>query len=140
MAVPWLVVLQNIPWKDVIVNAPKVADEAKKLWTTIKREPGSAQTETSAASEPAEKAVHDAEDTPQVIKLQQKTAQLERAVDDLHTQLLESSALIKALADQNEVLVKHIEINRSRLKLVSIVLAIFVVLGIFAILRLQGMV
>ncbi len=140
MAVPWLVVLQNIPWKEVIVNAPKVADEAKKLWTTIKREPGSAEAAKPAASEPAEKAVYDAEDTSQVVKLQQKTDQLESAVDDLHTQLLESSALIKALADQNEMLVKHIEINRSRLKLVSMILAVFVVLGIFAILRLQGMV
>lgn len=139
MAVPWLVVLQNIPWKDVIVNAPKVADEAKKLWTTIRREPGSTE-EAPTASEPTEKAVFDAEDTPQVVKLQQKTAKLERSVDDLHTQLLESSALIKALADQNEMLVKHIEINRSRLKLLSIVLAVFVVLGIFAILRLQGVV
>jgi len=139
MAVPWLVVLQNIPWKDVIVNAPKVADEAKKLWTTIKREPGNAETK-STVSEPAEKAGYDAEDTPQLMKLQQKTAELESAVEDLHTQLLESSALIKALADQNEILVKHIEINRSRIKLVSIVLAVFVVLGIFALLRLQGVV
>lgn len=139
MAVPWLVVLQNIPWKDVIVNAPKVADEAKKLWTTIKREPGSTEAPDASADQSSEKEVYDA-DTPQVIKLQQKTAQLERAIDDLHTQLLESSALIKALAEQNEMLVKHIEINRSRLKLLSIVVAIFVLLGIFAILRLQGVV
>lgn len=139
MAVPWLLVLQNIPWKDVIVNAPKVADEAKKLWTTIKREPGASET-VQPSDRDAEKEVFDTDDTSQVIKLQQKTDQLERAVDDLHTQLLESSALIKALADQNELLVKHIEINRSRLKLLSIIVAIFIVLGIYAILKLQGMV
>jgi len=60
MAVPWLVVLQNIPWKDVIVNAPKVADEAKKLWTTIKREPASTAEASPTTSEPSEKAVFDA--------------------------------------------------------------------------------
>ena len=31
MAIPWLTVLQAVPWGDVIRNAPKVADGAKKL-------------------------------------------------------------------------------------------------------------
>lgn len=39
MAIPWLTVLSNIPWRDVITTAPKVADEAKKLWTSLNRHP-----------------------------------------------------------------------------------------------------
>jgi hypothetical protein len=31
MPIPWLTVLQSVPWTDVIKNAPKVAEGAKKL-------------------------------------------------------------------------------------------------------------
>jgi hypothetical protein len=32
MAIGWLAVLQLVPWSDVISNAPKIAEGAKKLW------------------------------------------------------------------------------------------------------------
>ena len=32
MAIPWLTLLKVVPWSDVIANAPKVADGARKLW------------------------------------------------------------------------------------------------------------
>jgi hypothetical protein len=35
MAIGWLTILQNVPWTDVIRNAPKVADGAKKLWNAV---------------------------------------------------------------------------------------------------------
>ena len=35
MPVPWLAVLQSVPWSDVIKNAPKVADGARKLWSSV---------------------------------------------------------------------------------------------------------
>lgn len=41
-------------------------------------------------------------------------ATVEVALDDLHAQMLASSELIKALADQNTQLVKRIEANRIR--------------------------
>lgn len=137
MAIPWLVVLQNIPWRDVIVKAPKVADEAKKLWTTIKKDPADLQ-EVEPLTPEEQSAINAGES--EVHLLQEKTARLENAVDDLHAQLVESSAIIKALADQNEILVKHIEINRSRVKLLSILFAIFVVGVIFAFLKMQSVV
>src|SRR5262245_33393504 len=35
MPSPCLTVLQNVPWSDVIKNAPKVADGARKLWQSV---------------------------------------------------------------------------------------------------------
>ncbi|MCK9453511.1 MAG: hypothetical protein M0Q90_17600, partial [Bacteroidales bacterium] len=35
MAAAWLTVLANVPWSDVIKNAPKVVDGSKKFWKTV---------------------------------------------------------------------------------------------------------
>ena len=35
MAISWLSVLQAVPWSDVISNAPKVAEGARKLWKSV---------------------------------------------------------------------------------------------------------
>lgn len=123
MAIPWLVVLSNIPWREVIVNAPKVADEAKKLWTNL-NDP-EAKNKPAARKATTEKPLF-AKEEQAVDALQQKITGLEHSVADLHQQMVESSMLIKALADQNEQLVKHIEINRSRLKLMLMVLIVFI--------------
>lgn len=48
MAIPWLVVLQSVPWTDVIRNAPKVADGAKKLWNTVNRKTPAQESPTEA--------------------------------------------------------------------------------------------
>jgi hypothetical protein len=50
MAIGWLAVLQNVPWSEVINNAPKVADGAKKLWNAVTRKP--ARTEESNSGPP----------------------------------------------------------------------------------------
>ena len=39
MAVGWLMVLQSVPWSDVIKNAPKLAEGAKKLWDAVAGHP-----------------------------------------------------------------------------------------------------
>jgi negative regulator of sigma E activity len=39
---------------------------------------------------------------------------MERAIADLHAQMLASSELIKALADQNAQLVERLEVGRKR--------------------------
>jgi hypothetical protein len=124
MAIPWLVVLSNIPWREVIVNAPKVADEAKKLWTNLNDpEAKNKPTTRKSAEEPLFVKEEQAVDA-----LAHKITGLEHSVADLHQQMVESSMLIKALADQNEQLVKHIEINRSRLKLMLMVLIVFLII------------
>ena len=109
MPIPWLTVLQSVPWSDVISNAPKVADSAKKLWGTVTKKPpppASAHTDGSVAP---------SRELQAMAALDTRIASLEAAVADLHSQMLASSELIKALADQNAQLIGRIEANRVRL-------------------------
>ena len=108
MAIPWLGVLQTVPWTQVINNAPKLAEGAKKLWNTVSRQ------------SPAQGLPADTTDLPPaagadaVSALRARLAAVEIATDKLHEQMLASSELIKSLADQNAELVKRIEAGRVR--------------------------
>lgn len=108
MPIPWLAVLQSVPWTDVVRNAPKVADGAKKLWNAIGRQsPGAERVAASeAAAVPPEDQVVDT--------LRTQLAAVEAAAAELHGQMLASSELIKALAEQNTQLIQRIEANRVR--------------------------
>lgn len=105
-------VLSNIPWGQVIDNAPKVADGATRLWNSVgalrKKPPPSPAADTPAA--PA----HVPQTAAQV--LQAKVHTLEVEVRQLSEQMQASTELIKALADQNALLVQRIELNRVRLR------------------------
>ncbi len=103
----WLALLKLVPWAEVISNAPAVADGAKKLWSTVaKKRPLPETSGTSAAAQaPAPQAM---------AALEERLAVVEAAAVDLHSQMLASSELIKALADQNAQLIKRVEINRTR--------------------------
>ena len=109
MAIGWLAVLQTVPWADVISNAPLVADGAKKLWSAIAKKPLLSETELPTQLSTA------SSDADAVASLQTRVAALETASTELHNQLLASSELIKALAEQNTQLIKRIETNRMRL-------------------------
>jgi hypothetical protein len=106
MPIPWLTVLQSVPWSDVISNAPKVAEGAKKLWNSIGRK---ATPDVGASPE-----IPDG--PPTMASLQAEIAALDAAVVDLHNQLLASSELIKALAEQNALLIARAEAMRIRLR------------------------
>ena len=114
MAIGWLSVLQMVPWSDVIKNAPKVADSAKKLWNaTAKKSPASPLPVDSAAPLPR---------TPEalaIVALQERVQALQEAASALHEQMLASSELIKTLAEQNAQLVQRIETQRVRLLLLA---------------------
>lgn len=110
MAIGWLSVLQAVPWSDVIANAPKVAEGAKKLWSTVAKKP------VPTTETPAEAASPEAT-SPQaqaLAVLEARVAATEASVAQLHEQLLASSELIKALAEQNAQLIQRIEANRVR--------------------------
>lgn len=110
MAIAWLSVLQAVPWSDVISNAPKVAEGAKKLWSTVTNRP------VPTAPEPAEAKSTAASPPAQALAaLEGRVAALEATTAQMHGQLVASSALIKALAEQNAQLVQRIESNRVRL-------------------------
>lgn len=124
MPIPWLVVLQSVPWTDVIRNAPKVADGAKKLWNTVSGKQG--QSPLSASGP-----VPDGSPEAQVLSgLEARVASLEAAVSELHSQMLASSELIKALAEQNGQLVARIEANRVRMLWLSSATAVTVIVAI----------
>lgn len=121
MAIGWISLLKTVPWVDVIKSAPAVAEGAKKLWRTVAQKPG-------ASATPAPRTL-----TPKIETLAQAQVRLmalEATVAELHTQMLASSELIQALADQNTALVKRVEVHRQRLLWLSGVVGIGVVLAL----------
>ncbi len=121
MAIGWLTVLQNVPWSDVIGNAPKVAEGAKKLWGAMRKTPPAA--EERAANPPSDAA---------------RIAALEAGVTDLNRQLLESAAIITSLAEQNAQLVQRIETNRRWLVWLSALSCTAIVLAAVALVMVRG--
>ena len=104
-----LTVLSNIPWGQVVENAPKVADGAAKLWasvTSFRKSSSTSQINDSTSGKPLSET--------EALRLQLK--RMEETVHGLEEQMQASSELIKALADQNTQLVARIELNRVRLK------------------------
>ena len=109
MAIGWLAVLKIIPWADVISNAPVVADGAKKLWNAVAKKPALA--DLTADSDP----VLSSEGLA-ISAVAERIAKLETAVSDLHGQMIASSELIKALAEQNTQLINRVETSRLRMR------------------------
>lgn len=127
MAIGWLSVLKMVPWSDVIGSAPVVADGAKKLWNTVaKKSPSSESTVVNAASGLSP-------DSDAIATLQAQLAAVEATAAELHQQMLVSSELIKALADQNTQLIQRVEVNRIRVLWLAGVTA---VLGVVVIVKL----
>lgn len=128
MAIGWLTVLQSVPWTEVISNAPKLAEGAKKLWNKAASNPAPQEAPAAAESQAA------SPESQAIAALETRARSLEAAITDLHGQMLASSELIKALADQNAQLVARVEANRVR------VLWLSVATGVVAVVALIGMV
>ena len=126
MAIPWMAVLQIVPWKDVINNAPKVADGAKKLWDVMGKK---------SPTQNADVHSNDSSDTDPINALRTQLAEAEASLADLQEQMLASSELIKSLADQNTQLIKRVELNRVRIFWLAVVMVISVVVGVIWLLQ-----
>ena len=113
MALSWLSVLKAVPWTEVISNAPKVAEGARKLWKSAGGREAAAEESPGQAGSPVDTPTG-APDTAAVAQLQARARHLEHAVDDLRQQLQQSTELIKTLAEQNTQLVERVEMNRVR--------------------------
>lgn len=98
MAIGWMTILSNVPWSEVIKNAPVVADGARKLWNKVGGK--------GAAAEPAAPVP--------AASPEERVAELQARVDALHAQMLTASEVIASLAEQNAQLVARIESNRRR--------------------------
>lgn len=127
MAIGWMTVLKLVPWGDVIENAPKVAQGAKKLWQTVGKKVPVAAPQGGDATTPV------AEATMTVAQLQAQVAELQVATAALHQQMLDSSALIKSLAEQNSTLVARVELSRKRLLGLTLLVAALAVATIYQI-------
>lgn len=102
MALPWKTILTHVPWKDVLGNAPKIANGAKKMWQSMGRK-GSDDTANDSSTNPA--IVPDAD-------FSTRLGMLEASNRELLAQTRASSELIQALSEQNAQLVAHIESQR----------------------------
>lgn len=135
MAIPWLSLLNTVPWSEVIRNAPKLADAAGKLWKTVARRPAAsaalanATTEALITNAPDSAALSDA-----------RIVALEASVAELDQQMLASSELIRALVEQNSALIAAIETHRrQRIWLITLAgSALIVAVGAMAFAILAG--
>ncbi len=114
MAIPWLTVLQAVPWGDVIRNAPKVADGAKKLWQNVGRTPAAAPAATDVAAAPPQTR------DEALAALQAQAVAQQAALAELHAQMQAASELIKTLAEQNTELIRRAEALRARLRWLAV--------------------
>jgi hypothetical protein len=137
MALPWLTILKTVPWRDVIQNAPKVVDGAKKLWNTAAARKDAARPATPGAPDAGMEAPSSAvggEDAMAlaVARLQARIATQEATTAELREQMLASSEVIKALADQNAQLIKGIDLNRARTAWLGVACAILTLVAVAA--------
>ena len=108
MAIPWLTVLQSVPWSDVVRNAPKVAAGAKKLWDNVAHK--------GTAPQDASDSVSTTETEPTLLSLQAEVKALRAGSTLLRQQLAESSALVTELAEQNTQLIAGMDALRRKQK------------------------
>ncbi len=109
MSIAWLTVLQSVPWGDVVSNAPKIAMGAKKLWKTV------AGKKIAPSDAAAEAQVELAPGLVPMAALESRILALETASAELQGEMVASSELIQALAEQNTQLILRVEVMRKRL-------------------------
>jgi len=105
MAIGWLTVIKAVPWGEVIANAPKIANAAKKLLGSVSKK----------TEEMSPVLVDPLQEGAGLGEMQAHLKALEAETVSLRDQMLASSELIKNLAEQNAQLVQRIESNRAKL-------------------------
>lgn len=129
MAIGWLTLLKAVPWVDVARKAPEIAESAKKLWHAVAKKSANSEIEVQTAP------VGFATEEQEIIWLKQRLSAIEVANSDLHNQMLASTELMKALAEQNTQLIKRVDLNRKRivgLTLLTVVIAVCCIVSIFS--------
>lgn len=123
MAVPWLTVLKLVPWGDVISNAPKVAEGAKKLWGTMAKK-------SEVDAPPAMVTIDPHQDAARAITLLQQQLQAQQqTIDGLTQQVRDTASVVQQLADQNLELIARMERQRVQLRWLA-VLAVIALAGV----------
>ncbi|MDO9405784.1 MAG: hypothetical protein Q7T87_17265 [Polaromonas sp.] len=117
MPIGWMTVLSNVPWGDVVSNAPKIAAGAKKLWKAVGSK--SADDDQGQGADAVRTRLH--AEPGSLADLRARLEATEALCAGLHTQMVESSDLIRALAEQNTQLVLRIEKMRRRVQWLGVV-------------------
>ena len=99
-------------------NGLKVADPGKSHWTTVRSDKAANRVGTPDALSPVSENA----------ALRTRLAAAEAELRQLHEQVLQSSELIKMLAEQHQGLVARAELNRRRT--VALAVATFVSVGL----------
>lgn len=112
----FIAALANIPWGQVVDNAPKLAEGAARLMRAVTglRKPAEPVADTTPSSPP--------EPPTGVEALQREVEVLRDTVAGLQEQMQVSSQLLKDLTEQNFLLIQRVELNRMRLRSVSLTL------------------
>jgi hypothetical protein len=105
----WFTVLKSVPWSTLISNAPVIADGARKLWKAV------AKKSPSTTPSPAREPIAADSDGQAVAAIRAQLAAVESAAARLDGQMLASSELIKALAEQNALLIGMVQANCVRI-------------------------
>lgn len=105
MAAGWMVLLKTVPWADVISSAPAVAESAQKLWTSIRGRTTEDRPDDQAAETPG---------TDPLAAIELRMNASDESVAELQAQMVKSSELLTALADQNNMLIARAEADRRR--------------------------
>lgn len=108
-------ILSSIPWGQVVENAPRIAEGAAKLWKAATRK------KTDQSPEGSAKAGATQSGTDGV---NERFVAMEEHIRNLEEQMGASAELIKALAEQNALQVRKIELNSVRLRRLATATAI----------------
>ena len=99
-------ILSNIPWGQVVDNAPRIAESAAKLWKAARRKKSEQSPEGSSEADATQAGAS---------ALNERLVAMEGQLRNLEEQMSTSAELIKALAEQNALLVRRFELNNTRL-------------------------
>lgn len=100
-------ILSNIPWGQVVDNAPKVAESAVKLWKAARRKKSEQSPDGRSEADATQAGAGG---------LNERLVAMEGQLRNLEEQMSTSAELIKALAEQNALLVRKLELNSVRLR------------------------
>ena len=136
MAIPWMLALKAVPWGDVIDNAPRIADGAKKLWDNVAQKKATAHAGpvmTAAATAAAVAAVKITPEAAAIAALTVQLAAAEAATAAVHQQVVSTLEMTTALAEQNALLVCQLAILQRRLSQVVMATAVVAVVTVVAV-------
>lgn len=111
-----LTVLSNIPWGQVVDNAPKVAEGATRLWKAVTGKKAEDSTNMS------DEKLYEHQSEVDILKGQ--LSEMQSQIQRLEEQMSASATLIKSLAEQNTQLVAKVELNSIRLFRLATIFAI----------------